>query len=99
MVASKLKKYSSLIQYNLKRKRALAYKQEALYSVMSNLNFGIYHVHFNTVFAEKTTLSFELTFLEMSKIREDRPHTKALHGNEVDITAIYSLGNPVPWRV
>jgi hypothetical protein len=41
----------------------------------------------HAVFTEKTTFKFELTFLEMSKIREDRPHTKTLHANEVN-TAI-----------
>ena len=46
------KKYSSLIQYNLKIKRAITFKQEAFSSVMSNLNFGICHVYFNTVLAE-----------------------------------------------
>ena len=35
------KKYSSLIQYNLTSKRAITLTSEALYSVMSNLNFGI----------------------------------------------------------
>ena len=50
-------KYSSLRQYNLKSKRALTLKKEGLYSVMSNLNFGIYHVHFNTVLTEITALN------------------------------------------
>ena len=62
------KKYSSLIQYNLKSKRALTLKR-GLYSVMSNLNFGILHVHFNTLLTEITAFKFELTFLEMSKIQ------------------------------
>ena len=46
------KKYSSLIQYNLKIERAITLKQEAFSSVMCNLNFGICHVYFNTVLAE-----------------------------------------------
>ena len=46
------KKYSSLIQYNLKIKRAITLKQEAFSLVMSNLNFGICLVYFNTVLAE-----------------------------------------------
>ena len=63
-VAQKKSKHS-LIHYNLKSKRALTFKQETLYSVMSNLNFGIYHVHFNTVLTDITAFKFELTFLEM----------------------------------
>ena len=46
------KKYSSLIQYNLKIKRAITLKQEAFSSVMSNLNCGICHAYFNTVLAD-----------------------------------------------
>ena len=41
----------------LKSKRALTLKKEGLYSVMSNFNFGIYHVHFNTVLTEITALN------------------------------------------
>ena len=36
----------------LKIKRAITLKQEAFSSVMSNLNFGICHVYFNTVLAK-----------------------------------------------
>ena len=64
------KKYSSgppgfSNQYNLKSKRTL--KQEALYSVMSNFNFDIYHVDFNSSSIDWdiiTAFEFELTFLE-----------------------------------
>ena len=42
------KVYSSLIQYNLKIKRAITLKQEAFSSVMSNLNLLMCRVYFNT---------------------------------------------------
>ena len=40
---------------------------------MYNLNFGIYHLHFNTVLSEITAFKVELTFLEMSKMSKKRP--------------------------
>ena len=40
---------------------------------MYNLNFGIYHLHFNTVLTEIAAFKFELMFLEMSKMSKKRP--------------------------
>jgi hypothetical protein len=40
---------------------------------MYNLNFRIYHLHFNTVLTEITAFKVELTFREMSKMSKKRP--------------------------
>jgi hypothetical protein len=67
------KKYSSLIQYNLKIKRAITLKQKAFSSVMSNLNFGICHVYSNIVLAEIFGFENKWTFSKLSKISKKRP--------------------------
>ena len=105
---AKKKKYSSLIQYNLKSKRVLTLKQLALYSLMYNLNFGIYNLHFNTVLSEITAFKVELTFLQMLKMSKKRP-IKCYYHNKLCIGTLYgsrkvhvcfpdknSLGNACP---
>ena len=49
---------------NFKSNRDIRLKQEAFYSVISNLNFDIYHVPLNTVLIEITAFKYELTFFE-----------------------------------
>ena len=50
-----------------------------MYSVIFDLNFGIYNVQFNEVLTVIKAYEFELAFVEMWKISKNRPIKLAGH--------------------